>query len=179
MHFCKPGPRQAWPAPNRSWGSKRYQRQACPLAQETDMTAANYKTTHYHESLQGAKGAWRRASTLPGQGTQSQKKVSCPSTQQVPNAVQLHCVQLNCIGLRFNPKIQGRYHQAEEEGIPDKGIGLNKDTDTWKVQRLWRNIQKSPCSQSVGCVARRAGKGAWEGRATRRTWTVSQEMGGN
>lgn len=49
------------------------------------MSTVNYDTTCHHGSLQGTKGAWRRALTLPGQEARSHGQASCPSTQQVPS----------------------------------------------------------------------------------------------
>ena len=47
---------------------------------------------------------------------------------------------------------------GKEEGILDQGMGLKKDRDGWKIQRLRRNIQKSQRSQSVGCMVGELGK---------------------
>lgn len=54
----------------------------------------------------------------------AQARSRCP-VQRIP---------LNCIKVSFNLKIQGSFHQSEEEGVPDKETGLNKRTEVWKYK---------------------------------------------
>lgn len=56
--------------------------------------------------------------------------------------------QLNHTEVRFNLKIQGRCHQLEEEGIPDREAGLNKAT----VQRHCGGTSKKVSAARVSAA---------------------------